>query len=48
VPLAEQQCYCPGCRRAFFPSLHSAGTGCRLSLQPRGDEEGRPLRRPRE
>lgn len=20
VPLKEQECYCPGCRRAFFPS----------------------------
>src|SRR5687768_9101764 len=21
VPLAEQECYCPGCRRAFFPAV---------------------------
>jgi hypothetical protein len=21
VPLNEQECYCPGCRRAFFPSV---------------------------
>ncbi len=27
VPLREQECYCPGCRRAFFPSLPGAGTG---------------------
>src|SRR5208283_49166 len=27
VPLREQECYCPGCRRAFFPSLPGSGTG---------------------
>jgi hypothetical protein len=27
VPLKEQECYCPGCRRAFFPSLANAGFG---------------------
>jgi hypothetical protein len=27
VPLREQECYCPGCRRAFFPSLPSSGSG---------------------
>ena len=27
VPLSEQECYCPGCRRAFFPSLQSPGSG---------------------
>ena len=27
VPLKEQECYCPGCRRAFFPSVPSVGTG---------------------
>ncbi len=27
VPLSEQECYCPGCRRAFFPSLPSSGSG---------------------
>ena len=27
VPLREQECYCPGCRRAFFPSLPSSGAG---------------------
>jgi hypothetical protein len=27
VPLSEQECYCPGCRRAFFPSLQSVGAG---------------------
>jgi hypothetical protein len=21
VPLSESECYCPGCRRAFFPSV---------------------------
>ena len=21
VPVSEQECYCPGCRRAFFPSV---------------------------
>ena len=21
VPLSEPECYCPGCRRAFFPSV---------------------------
>lgn len=28
VPLNEQECYCPGCRRAFFPSVPSVGPGC--------------------
>ena len=27
VPLSEQECYCPGCRRAFFPSVPSSGPG---------------------
>lgn len=27
VPLAEQECYCPGCRRAFFPDAQNIGTG---------------------
>ena len=27
VPLREQECYCPGCRRAFFPALPSSGSG---------------------
>ena len=27
VPLSEQECYCPGCRRAFFPSVPRAGAG---------------------
>jgi len=27
VPLREQECYCPGCRRAFFPSVQSSGPG---------------------
>lgn len=27
VPLSERECYCPGCRRAFFPSVPSAGAG---------------------
>jgi len=30
VPLREQECYCPGCRRAFFPSLPGAGAGREL------------------
>ena len=21
VPISEQECYCPGCRRAFFPAV---------------------------
>ncbi len=27
VRLSEDECYCPGCRRAFFPSLPGAGSG---------------------
>jgi hypothetical protein len=27
VPLREQECYCPGCRRAFFPALPNSGSG---------------------
>jgi hypothetical protein len=27
VPLREQECYCPGCRRAFFPSSQSSRPG---------------------
>lgn len=27
VPLHEQECYCPGCRRAFFPSVPSSRPG---------------------
>jgi len=27
VPLSEPECYCPGCRRAFFPSVESSGSG---------------------
>jgi hypothetical protein len=27
VPLTEEECYCPGCRRAFFPSVQSSGPG---------------------
>jgi hypothetical protein len=27
VPLREQECYCPGCRRAFFPAVQSSGSG---------------------
>lgn len=30
VPLSEPECYCPGCRRAFFPSVQSSGAGCGL------------------
>lgn len=27
VPLKEPECYCPACRRAFFPSLATTGAG---------------------
>jgi len=27
VPLSEQECYCPGCRRAFFPAVQNSGVG---------------------
>jgi len=27
VPLNERECFCPGCRRAFFPSVQSFGPG---------------------
>ena len=27
VPLTEQECYCPGCRRAFFPSVQNSRSG---------------------
>ena len=27
VPLREHECYCPGCRRAFFPAVQSSRTG---------------------
>jgi hypothetical protein len=27
VPLREQECYCPGCRKAFFPAVQSSGSG---------------------
>lgn len=27
VPLKEQECYCPGCRRAFFPAVQSSRPG---------------------
>jgi len=27
VPLREQEYYCPGCRRAFFPAVQSVGAG---------------------
>lgn len=30
VPLHEQECYCPGCRRAFFPSVQNSRSGRRL------------------
>ena len=30
VPLREQECYCPGCRRAFFPASQSSRSGCGL------------------
>ena len=27
VPLSEQECYCPGCRRAFFPGSQTSRAG---------------------
>jgi len=27
VPLREQECYCPGCRRAFFPASQGSRSG---------------------
>ena len=30
VPLREHECYCPGCRRAFFPASQSSRSGCGL------------------
>jgi Zn finger protein HypA/HybF involved in hydrogenase expression len=27
VPLREHECYCPGCRRAFFPAVQSSRAG---------------------
>ena len=27
VSLREQECYCPGCRRAFFPAVQSSRSG---------------------
>ena len=30
VPLSEQECYCPGCRRAFFPAVQNARVGREL------------------
>ena len=27
VDVTEVECYCPGCRRAFFPSVQGAGPG---------------------
>lgn len=41
VPLSEQECYCPGCRRAFFPSVQTFGSGCGVWLQPNGLAEDR-------
>lgn len=36
VALSEQECYCPGCRRAFFPSVQRSWSGRGLRLQPDG------------
>ena len=36
VPLCEPKCYCPACRRAFFPSASGAEAG-RAWLQSDGD-----------
>jgi len=33
LDVTEVECYCPGCRRAFFPSVQSAGTESGLRLQ---------------
>jgi hypothetical protein len=41
VPLREQECYCPGCRRAFFPSASSTGLGRGLPRESDGDAEDR-------
>jgi hypothetical protein len=30
VPMEETKCYCPACRRHFFPSVDAAGTGSGL------------------
>jgi len=30
VPLREQECYCPGCRRAFFPASQGSRPGREL------------------
>ena len=27
VPVSEPECYCPGCRRAFFPAVQISGVG---------------------
>jgi len=48
VPLRERECYCPGCRRAFFPSASNARPGRGLRRESvglpedraRGDEAG--------
>jgi hypothetical protein len=42
VPLRERECYCPGCRRAFFPSVSGTRPGGGLSLQSLGLSEDRP------
>jgi hypothetical protein len=41
VPLQEPTCYCPGCRRAFFPSVQTPGSGRGLRLQSDGLAEDR-------
>ena len=43
VKFTEPEFYCPHCRRAFFPSLGSDGSGRRLRLQPERVAEDRLL-----
>ncbi len=40
VEVTEEECYCPACRRAFFPSVQSVGAGCGLRLHSGGLGEG--------
>jgi hypothetical protein len=41
VPLRESECYCPGCRRAFFPAVQTSRAGRGLRLQSDGLAEDR-------
>lgn len=40
VPLRETEWYCTGCRRSFFPSVPTLGTGRELGLQSKCPTEG--------